>query len=177
VSQLRLLAAPGNPANCAINPKRRGVVMKPNEDERALEGQVVQGEKPRCKCQWINVQTAALTPDDHEAIALATCHDPRSFGEKGSDPFPICENHAKQKGEYWKLLPLPGQTEAEEHRMVSEDRRSFRVVSDVVIASVRKSFPDQAQEILKDLRWRGDHFAFNRWGMYVGVETDGHIHT
>jgi len=83
---------------------------------------------------------------------MAICHDPRSFGEKGSEPFPICEEHAKLKGKYWKLLPLPGQTETEEHPMVSEDRRYFRVVSDAVIASVKKSLPDQAQDVLKDVR-------------------------
>ena len=46
-----------------------------------------------------------------------------------------------------------------------------------VIDSIIKAWPDQAVEIFKDLRFAGDHYSFNRWGMYVGVEFDGYIHT
>jgi hypothetical protein len=111
------------------------------------------------------------------AIALAVCYDPSSFGEKGSDPFPICEHHAKQKGKYWKLLPLPGQDLAHSHPLVQEDDRYFRIVPDTVGEAIKKSFPNDFLSIIKDLRWSGDHYSFNRWGMYVGVELDGHIHT
>jgi hypothetical protein len=137
---------------------------------------------PKCSCQWID-STGTPTPDDNEAIALAVCHDPRSFGEKGSEPFPICEAHAKLKGEFWKLypldgqIPLPGMEPADMHPLVRDDHRYFVIITDVVINAIKKSFPDQAQDILKGVRKSRDHFFFNRWGMYVGVEFDGHIHT
>lgn len=72
------------------------------------------------------MQTAEPTPDDNEAIAQAVCHDPRSFGEAGSEPFPICEEHAQRRGEHWRLLPLPGQTETEVHPLVARDQHRVR---------------------------------------------------
>lgn len=33
------------------------------------------------------------------------------------------------------------------------------------------------QDILKALRWSGDHYSFYFAGMYVGVELDGYMHT
>jgi len=48
----------------------------------------------------------------------------------------------------------------------------------VVLDSIRKSFPKEAEDIIKSLRWSGDHYSFLRWDMYVGVEVkDGYIHT
>lgn len=49
----------------------------------------------------------------------------------------------------------------------------------VVDLAIRRAFPKEAFEILKTLHWNGmgGHFYFQRWGMYVGVETDGYIHT
>ena len=46
-----------------------------------------------------------------------------------------------------------------------------------VIDAITKAFPGESVEILKDLRFAGDHYMFRRWGMYVGVEFDGYIHT
>lgn len=46
-----------------------------------------------------------------------------------------------------------------------------------VIDAIVKTWPDQAAEILPTLVFAGDHYGFVRWGMYVGVEFDGHIHT
>jgi hypothetical protein len=43
--------------------------------------------------------------------------------------------------------------------------------------AVVKAWPDQADSILQGIRFAGDHYSFNRWGMYVGVEADGYIHT
>ncbi len=130
----------------------------------------------KCKIQWITSK-GEPTPDDNEAIALAVCYDPRSFGEKGSDPTPICAEHAKQKGKFWKLLPLPGQDLKDAHPDVQWDAQTFRVIPDTVSSAIKKSFPDQSSDILDTLRWSYDHFSFNRWGMYVGVELDGYIHT
>jgi hypothetical protein len=47
----------------------------------------------------------------------------------------------------------------------------------VIVVSIYRSFPRQADEILHTLRWSSDHYSFVRWGMYVGIETDGHIHS
>ena len=35
----------------------------------------------------------------------------------------------------------------------------------------------QFQKILKEIRWAGDHYAFESMGMYIGIETDGYMHT
>ena len=51
------------------------------------------------------------------------------------------------------------------------------VVPVAVIKAIIKAWPDQAVEILSEIRFAGDHYSFNRWGMYVGVEYDGYIHT
>lgn len=34
-----------------------------------------------------------------------------------------------------------------------------------------------AHQILRKMRWMGDHYSFTYAGMYVGVELDGYIHT
>jgi hypothetical protein len=128
-----------------------------------------------CKIAWIDPE-GRPTPDNHRAIGLAVCYDPISFGEKGSEPIPICEAHATCKGKFWKLLPLPTQSADQIHPLVKADR-DFKVIPDVVSASIKQAFSSQADEILKQLSWSGDHFSFNRWGMYVGVECDGYIHT
>lgn len=128
-----------------------------------------------CQCQWIG-QDGLPTPDDHPAIGMVVCYDPISFGEKGCEPFLICLEHAKRKGKFWKLLPLPGQALEASHEMVKDDSY-YKPVTDVVIAAIKKAWPDQAKDIFNDIRWSGDHFSFNRWGMYVGVELDGLIHT
>ena len=51
--------------------------------------------------------------------------------------------------------------------------------SDVVKKAIREAFPKDAEEIIAELRWHfGDGFwSFHRWGMFVGVELDGYIHT
>ena len=60
----------------------------------------------KCSCKWID-SSGNGTPDNNEAIAMAVCYNPFTFGEKGSEPFPICEEHANRKTRHWKLLPLP----------------------------------------------------------------------
>jgi hypothetical protein len=48
-----------------------------------------------------------------------------------------------------------------------------------VLDSILKSYPDQAVEILQDLHCSHTNgcYFFQRWGMYVGVEHDGYVHT
>ena len=46
-----------------------------------------------------------------------------------------------------------------------------------VVEALSKAWYDQAAEILGQLQDHGGYWAFNRWGMYVGVEPDGYIHT
>lgn len=48
-----------------------------------------------------------------------------------------------------------------------------------VIDAIRNSFPNDADDILSGLRYHAcdDLYSFDRWGMFVGVELDGHIHT
>lgn len=46
-----------------------------------------------------------------------------------------------------------------------------------VCLAVAEAFPDQAASIFPTMRSAGDHYSFNRWGTYVGVEPDGYIHT
>jgi hypothetical protein len=130
----------------------------------------------KCQIQWIDSK-GEPTPDKMPAIARAVCHDPQSFGEKGSEPFLICVDHAERKTKFWKLLPLEGQEMKDAHNLVQRDHREFKIIPDVVRDSIKKSFPDQAKDIIASLRWSGDHFSFTRWGMYVGVELDGYIHT
>lgn len=43
--------------------------------------------------------------------------------------------------------------------------------------SLMKAWPDQVDSIMQDIRRSLDHYYFNRWNMYVGVEYDGYIHT
>ncbi len=133
----------------------------------------------KCTCKWID-KYGKPTPDNNEAIAMAVCYDPISFGEKGSDPFPICEEHALRRSRYWKLLPLPEVAVEASHGLVQQDHQRFpKIITDVVIQSVKKSFPDQADDILRQVKWDGmmGCYYFTRWGMFVGIETDGHIHS
>jgi hypothetical protein len=52
-------------------------------------------------------------------------------------------------------------------------------IPEVVKASIRKSFPSQAELILKDLQFDTimGCYHFNLCGMFVGVELDGYVHT
>jgi hypothetical protein len=52
-------------------------------------------------------------------------------------------------------------------------------MGEVVVEAIVKAWPEQAAEILPAMERNhfGGHWYFNRWGMYVGVEDDGYIHT
>ena len=129
-----------------------------------------------CIISWVD-SNGDPTYDNNEAIARAVCYDPRSFGEAGSIPFPICAEHASKKGQFWKLIPLVGQELKDAHTDVKWDAETFRIITDVVSASIKNSFPDKFNDIMPSVRWSYDHFSFNYGGMYVGVELDGYVHT
>lgn len=52
----------------------------------------------------------------------------------------------------------------------------------VAMAAIRRSFGSvegQADSIIQSLRWHGgdEFWSFVRWGMFVGVERDGYVHS
>jgi len=53
------------------------------------------------------------------------------------------------------------------------------IVPFAVLDAIRNAFPTDAESIIEQLRYHSlDGFwSFNRWGMFVGVEPDGYIHT
>lgn len=54
------------------------------------------------------------------------------------------------------------------------------IVPTVVIEAIKKAFPKESEDILESLRYHGGidkMYFFVRWGMFVGVELDGYIHT
>lgn len=54
-------------------------------------------------------------------------------------------------------------------------------IPEAIVESIKRAFPKEADEILAEIEFNGlkfdPYFYFNRWGMFVGVELDGHIHT
>jgi hypothetical protein len=111
----------------------------------------------KCKIQWVDPKTGNLTPDDNDAVGMAVCYDPVTFGKKGSDHIPICKKHFEQLLllQHWKMLPLPKVQE-----------------------SIRKSFKD-SEDILSKIIYHplDNYWSFNIHGMFVGIEQDGYIHT
>jgi hypothetical protein len=55
----------------------------------------------------------------------------------------------------------------------------INLVPEVVYEAIFKAWPDQATEVVEQLGYDSlnGNWHFNRWGMYVGVEDDGYIHT
>ena len=48
----------------------------------------------------------------------------------------------------------------------------------VAAQALLKAWPDQVDAIMRDIRpCIGGFYGFNRWGMFVGVEPDGYIHS
>src|SRR5690349_19978954 len=64
-----------------------------------------------------------------------------------------------------------------EQRVINDEASEYLIPVDV-IRSIVRSFRNDALDILNgELHHAGDHFYFNRFGMYIGVEYDGYIHT
>ena len=63
--------------------------------------------------------------------------------------------------------------------LVTRDKAYASGVHQPIVDAIIKAWPDQAVEILGELKY--DHlngcYFLNRWGMYVGIEENGYIHT
>jgi len=149
----------------------------------------------KCCIRWID-ENGRETPDTDEAIAIAKCGfvkkiDPATgkwcfdtekdiVAEVEDQPgLPICLAHAKKAGPYWFLFPLPGKTLPDRPREIA-DIVIARKPPPVVVQSIIRAFPKDAEEIIKSLRANllEGYWSFERWGMYVGVEgKDGYIHS
>jgi hypothetical protein len=64
-----------------------------------------------------------------------------------------------------------------DREVVMSQKLDLSTVPGPVIEALTRAWPEQVEEILGSLRFAGDHYCFERWGMYVGVEFDGYIHT
>lgn len=53
--------------------------------------------------------------------------------------------------------------------------------SDVVVAAIKRRFPEQLETVLQDMRFykegSGGYWGFEMNGTFFGVELDGYIHT
>jgi hypothetical protein len=117
----------------------------------------------RCEIQWVQPGSPEPTPDTNEAIGYAICFS----GEPNA--FPICAEHVKHMPrEGWFIVFLP---------ITAEKLAAVVAEVAVVTDAIRKAFPAEHGKILTTLRKASDHYSFQRWGMYVGVEPDGCIHT
>lgn len=53
-------------------------------------------------------------------------------------------------------------------------------IPEAVKKAILAAWPDQADEIISELRHHkgfDEYYSFQRWGMFVGIELDGYIHT
>lgn len=60
------------------------------------------------------------------------------------------------------------------------EKLEISTIPEAVKNAIQTAWPDQADEIIASLRHhRGfdEYYSFVRWGMFVGVELDGYIHT
>ena len=48
-----------------------------------------------------------------------------------------------------------------------------------VADAVGRAFPNDATEVLREMRWDGicGCWMIERWGMWIGIETDGYVHS
>lgn len=130
----------------------------------------------KCKIGWVDAN-GVHTHDTNDAIGYAVSYDPVSFGEKGSEKFPICAEHANIKGKFWKVIPLEGQDISTAHELVRYDQY-FQIIPDIVTQSVRKSFPNDWMNIMNKIICYGDHWGFTHNEVFFGVEiSDGYLHS
>ena len=135
-----------------------------DQEGRGFARRVAQVSAPTCAISWID-KDGAPTPDDNEAIGYAIC-----FSAVEITAIPICAEHVRRMPrEGWFVLFLPETTPEKLAATLAE----VRVVTD----AIRKTFAAEHGKILPTLRKASDHYSFQRWGMYVGVEPDGYIHS
>lgn len=86
---------------------------------------------------------------------------------------PVCSEHAER---FYGRLGWAVRTEEDllRHKMTME---AWEAEVQRVCLAVAEAWPDQAASIFPTMRAMSDHYSFDRWGMYVGVEPDGYIHT
>jgi hypothetical protein len=51
------------------------------------------------------------------------------------------------------------------------------LIPDLINEAIKKTFPDNYQIILQELKWNVDHYYFFDNNVYVGIDTDGYIYT
>ena len=118
-----------------------------------------------CEIKWVEPSKGDVpTPDSNPAVGYVVAF---------SNPdraFPICAEHlARMPREGWRFL--------DKREFADPTKRDAALAEiKVVTDAIKNAFKD-APAILPTLRYAGDHYSFNRWGMYVGVEPDGYIHT
>lgn len=118
-----------------------------------------------CEIQWIVPEKGDIpTPDSNPAVGFVV-----SFANP-ERAYPICADHLKRMPrEGWRFLDLREFADPAKREAALAE---IKVVTD----AIKNAFKD-AGAILPTLRYAGDHYSFTRWGMYVGVEPDGYIHT
>jgi len=120
---------------------------------------------PSCKIKWIDT-AGNETADDNEAVGYAIC-----FAAAELKPSPICQCHLER-------MPLTGWMFIRASDTTPEKLAATVAEVKIVTDAIQNAFKD-AYKILPTLRYHpGDGFySFIRWGMFVGVEKDGYIHT
>jgi hypothetical protein len=63
-----------------------------------------------------------------------------------------------------------------EYRITYANGRDFEMDTRAAAALVR-AWPDQVDSIMPEVFPNLDHYGVRRWGLYVGIEYDGYIHT
>lgn len=148
-----------------------------------------------CQIGWID-SSGNATYDNHPAVAFAECRSPSALlsakKEEDIQRFPICAAHLSQALEQgmpgWFFHPRPGYYfPLREGAQISEElsqKLEYHVKFEhrnriplFIAQKIRSAFPQNVEKILSEMRYGLDHWHFNLYGMYVGVEDDGYIHT
>ena len=48
-----------------------------------------------------------------------------------------------------------------------------------VADAIDRAFPDDSADVLREMRWDGicGCWMIEKWGMWIGIETDGYVHS
>ena len=152
----------------------------------------------QCQVGWVN-QDGDPTFDHDPAVATVECRSPEILLTAASEAdiveYPICEHHLQQVLDDGKAVRVaydgrrggmrywhPSVTDFTPPHLSTEiahHQATHHPLSHVVVHAVAGAFPRDTMSILHDLRWNSleGYWYFRRWGMHVGVETDGFIHS